>query len=54
MDALSRKARAYGVGFARGIGKDLVNGNGTSQPQGILTAAGEFLRFQRHGGETQR
>ena len=37
--ALKAMARAYGVGFARGIGKDLVNGNGTSQPQGILTAA---------------
>jgi HK97 family phage major capsid protein len=28
-------ARAYGVGFARGIGQQLVTGSGTSEPQGI-------------------
>ncbi len=39
MRALNAMARAYGVGFARGIGKDLVLGNGTTAPQGILTAA---------------
>lgn len=31
--------RAYGIGFARGIGSDLVNGNGTTAPQGVLTGA---------------
>jgi HK97 family phage major capsid protein len=30
---------ALEVGLARGIGADLVNGTGTSQPQGILTGA---------------
>ena len=30
---------AYKVAFARGIGQDLVIGNGTSAPQGLLTAA---------------
>jgi HK97 family phage major capsid protein len=30
---------AYGVGFAQGIGADLISGNGTTAPQGILTAA---------------
>ncbi|MGA2482144.1 MAG: phage major capsid protein [Candidatus Acidiferrales bacterium] len=32
-------ARAYGVGFARGIGKQLVNGTGTDEPQGIAVKA---------------
>lgn len=31
--------RAFSVGLARGIGSDLVNGNGTTAPQGLLTAA---------------
>jgi len=31
--------QAFSVGLARGIGADLVNGNGTTAPQGILTAA---------------
>lgn len=31
--------QAFSVGLARGIGSDLVNGNGTTAPQGILTAA---------------
>jgi HK97 family phage major capsid protein len=39
--ALDAMARAFGVGFARGIGADLVDGNGTSAPQGILTAAAD-------------
>jgi HK97 family phage major capsid protein len=38
-NALNAMARAFAVGFARGIGADLVNGNGTTAPQGILTAA---------------
>lgn len=32
-------AEAFGVGLARGIGSDLVTGNGSGAPQGILTAA---------------
>ena len=31
--------RVFGVGFARGMGKQLVNGTGSSQPQGLLTGA---------------
>jgi HK97 family phage major capsid protein len=31
--------RAYSVGFARGIGQDLINGNGSTAPQGLLTAS---------------
>jgi HK97 family phage major capsid protein len=31
----------YGVGFARGIGEDLVTGNGISAPQGVLTGASD-------------
>ena len=31
--------QAFSVGLARGIGADLVNGNGTTAPQGLLTAA---------------
>lgn len=37
--ALNAMARAYGVGFGRGIGKDLATGNGTTAPQGVLTGA---------------
>jgi HK97 family phage major capsid protein len=32
-------SQAFAVGIARGAGADLVNGNGTTAPQGILTAA---------------
>jgi HK97 family phage major capsid protein len=32
-------ARAFGVGFGRGVGADLVTGDGTTGPQGILTGA---------------
>jgi HK97 family phage major capsid protein len=32
-------ARAFAIGFARGIGKDLVTGSGTNAPQGILNGA---------------
>src|ERR1700678_1105630 len=31
--------RAHGVGLARGIGADLVNGTGSGQPTGLLTGA---------------
>jgi HK97 family phage major capsid protein len=31
---------AFQVGFARGIGEDLVTGNGTTSPQGVLSGAG--------------
>ena len=37
--ALDAMARAFSIGFARGIGVDLVNGNGSTAPQGILTGA---------------
>lgn len=32
-------ARAFGVAFGRGVGADLVTGDGTTGPQGILTGA---------------
>jgi len=32
-------ARAIGIGFARGIGADLVTGDGSTGPQGVLTGA---------------
>ena len=32
-------ARAFAIAFARGVGADLVNGNGTAAPFGILTQA---------------
>jgi HK97 family phage major capsid protein len=32
-------SQAFAVGIARGAGADLVNGNGTTAPQGLLTAA---------------
>jgi HK97 family phage major capsid protein len=31
--------KAFSIGHARGIGVDLINGNGTSAPQGVLTGA---------------
>ncbi|MGC2745071.1 MAG: phage major capsid protein, partial [Candidatus Angelobacter sp.] len=31
--------QVFGVSMARGVGADLINGNGTSAPQGLLTAA---------------
>src|SRR5260370_16173509 len=30
---------AFAIGFARGIGKDLVNGTGTGQPQGLAQSS---------------
>jgi HK97 family phage major capsid protein len=33
--------QAFGIGLARGIGADLVNGSGSGAPMGILTAAGD-------------
>jgi HK97 family phage major capsid protein len=33
--------QAFGIGLARGIGSDLVNGSGSGAPMGILTAAGD-------------
>jgi len=35
---LQKMALAYGVGFARKLGQDAINGNGITQPQGITTA----------------
>jgi HK97 family phage major capsid protein len=37
--AQAAMARAYGIGFARGIGADLINGNGSTAPAGVLTGA---------------
>jgi HK97 family phage major capsid protein len=37
--AMAVFGRAFGIGFARGIGADLVNGNGSTAPQGVLTGA---------------
>lgn len=34
-------SEAYGIAFARGIGVDLVNGNGTTAPQGVLNGAAD-------------
>ena len=31
--------QVFGVSIARGVGADLINGNGTTAPQGLLTAA---------------
>jgi HK97 family phage major capsid protein len=31
--------QVFGVALSRGVGADLINGNGTSAPQGLLTAA---------------
>jgi HK97 family phage major capsid protein len=37
--AMERMAQAFGIGFSRGIGADLVNGDGSTAPQGILVGA---------------
>jgi len=37
--ATDAMGKAFGIGFARGIGADLVNGDGSSAPQGVLTGA---------------
>jgi HK97 family phage major capsid protein len=34
-------ARAFGIAFARGIGADLVNGDGATAPQGVVTGAAD-------------
>jgi HK97 family phage major capsid protein len=38
-DAQTALARAFGVAFGRGVGADLVTGDGSTGPQGILTGA---------------
>jgi HK97 family phage major capsid protein len=38
-DPMAALGRACGVAMARGVGPDLVAGNGTSAPQGVLTGA---------------
>ncbi|HEY2495436.1 MAG TPA: phage major capsid protein [Candidatus Angelobacter sp.] len=38
-DAQAALGRAFGVAFGRGIGVDLVNGDGSTGPQGVLTGA---------------
>lgn len=37
--AVEAMAFAFGVGFSRGVGADLVNGDGSTGPQGVLTGA---------------
>jgi HK97 family phage major capsid protein len=39
--AESAMGRAFGIAFARGIGRDLVNGDGATAPQGIVTGAAD-------------
>lgn len=36
---MARMGQAYGIGFARGIGVDLIKGDGSTAPQGVLTGA---------------
>ena len=38
-DAQAALARAFGVAFGRGVSTDLVTGDGTTGPQGVLTGA---------------
>jgi HK97 family phage major capsid protein len=38
-EIISALTTAYGEAFARGIGADLINGTGSSQPQGLLVGA---------------
>jgi HK97 family phage major capsid protein len=39
--AMAAMGRAFGIGFARGIGADLVNGDGATAPQGIVPGAAD-------------
>lgn len=39
--AMAAMGRAFGIGFARGIGADLVNGDGATGPQGIVPGAAD-------------
>jgi HK97 family phage major capsid protein len=39
--AMAAMGRSFGIGFARGIGADLVNGDGANAPQGIVTGAAD-------------
>ena len=43
-------AKAFSIGHARGIGVDLVAGNGTSAPQGVLTGATDSTITTAAGG----
>ena len=47
--AMARMGFAYGVGFARGIGKDLVGGDGSSAPAGILNGLSSAYTNQNTG-----
>jgi HK97 family phage major capsid protein len=42
-------ALAYGIGFARGIGSDLVNGNGITAPTGILNGLSATVTAANNG-----
>lgn len=39
VDTVSALSRAQGIAIARGVGADLVNGDGSTAPQGIVTGA---------------
>ncbi len=41
VDTVSALSRAQGIAIARGVGADLVNGDGSTAPQGILTGAAD-------------
>jgi len=40
---LSLMGTMYSIGFARGIGVDLITGNGTTAPQGVVNGAGSSV-----------
>jgi HK97 family phage major capsid protein len=47
--ALDAMSRAFGVGFSRGIGADLVNGNGSDDPSGILNGLSSVYTTANNG-----
>ena len=47
--AMQTMALAYGIGFARGIGSDLVNGNGITAPTGILNGLSATVTAANNG-----
>lgn len=50
-NAMGTMARAYGVGFGRGIGAALINGNGSTGPTGILNGLSSVYTTQTAGGQ---
>jgi HK97 family phage major capsid protein len=49
-NAMGVMARAYGIGFGRGIGSGLINGNGETGPTGILNGLSSVYTTQTAGG----